>query len=191
MRNPILTFLDALDERLVSVARPGEYLDLYLIGRSALMLRHQRQGVGTDDVDAVWLRESALEERAVELFGAGSASAKTLGLYLELVPQGLPPMPAGFRRRCKPYPGAWKVIRVFEPDPNDLAVTKLKRFEPKDRVDLQFLCDQGLLNLERVEAYLHSAWTWTTDKDGDEQRDRAFANFRRLRAYSQGESGTL
>jgi hypothetical protein len=149
------------------------------------------KGVSTSDIDIVQMNESELEGKAAALFGRGTEKAKVFGLYLDPVPQGLPPLPGSFRDRCRQYPSTWKVLRLYALDPNDLAVTKPKTFRPRDREDLQFLCDRGLLRAERVEQSLQSAWMWTSEKDGDEGRERAFANFARLKAYLLGEAAGL
>jgi len=46
---------------------------------------------------------------------------------------------------------------VYEMDPNDLAVTKPRRFSAKDCEDLQQLCDRRVLDVQRVEQSLNSA----------------------------------
>jgi hypothetical protein len=80
----IQRFLDALDRGVVPHAAAGEHLDLYAIGRSALILY---QGLspatgGTKDFDAVQVSHplSALARKALELFGEGTDGARRLGL---------------------------------------------------------------------------------------------------------------
>jgi hypothetical protein len=148
-RDEILGFLEAIDAELVKHAKEGERLDLYLIGRSALILRYGLN-LATKDVDIVHFHGSELELRAVELFGKGTRNAERLGFYLEPVPQGLPPIPRGYCPRSEDLPGPWRVLRPRQPEPHDLAVTKLKRFHAKDRGDLRILCDSGQLNAERL-----------------------------------------
>jgi hypothetical protein len=85
----VLEFLRAVDAALVPFAGAGEALDLHLIGRSALVLRYGVD-LATRDVDIVHFDLSALERKAVELFGKGTPGAERAGFYLEPVPQGLP-----------------------------------------------------------------------------------------------------
>ena len=132
-----------------------------------------------------------LEATAVELFGKGTADATRLGLYLETVPQGLPPVPQWFCGRCTRVPGNWRVLRLWRPEPHDLAATKLKSFRPRDREDLMFLCDQGMLNAAKLTESLESAFSWSMAKDGNSARDRAFANLERVVLYLQGKSRSL
>ncbi len=91
-RDEIIRFLEAVDAELAGRAGEGERLDLYLIGRAALILRYGLN-VGTRDVDIVHVHGSRLELAAVEAFGRGSANSERFGFYLEPVPQGLPPIP--------------------------------------------------------------------------------------------------
>jgi hypothetical protein len=87
--------------------------------------------------------------------------------------------------------GGWQVIRLWQLEVHDLAATKLKSFRAKDRDDLQFLCDTGRLEGRELRESLESAFLWTTDKDGDPDRDRAFAHLERVLQYLEGRSSTL
>jgi hypothetical protein len=195
MLEQIRRFLSALDEALIVLAKEGERLDLYPIGRSALTL-HQYLRIapgGTQDLDVLQLSHPLplLQARAIELFGKGTTKARALGLYLVLVPVGLPPVPGGFARRCREIPGDWKVLRIWQLEVHDLAATKLKCFRAQDREDLQLLCDSGQLEADRLMAALELAFRWTTEKDGDPDRERAFANLQRVVDYLAGKSRTL
>lgn len=188
-------FLEALDESLLPVAQAGERLDLYAIGRSALMLHEGlRPAIGsTKDFDIVQVGHppTPLAAKAVELFGKGTDGARRAGLYLELVLDGLPPVPAGFQKRCQEVGGSWQVIRLWRLEIHDLAATKLKCFRPQDREDLQYLCDAGRLQIDGLEQALEAAFLWSLPKDGDPDRERAFANLERVRLYLEGKSRTL
>jgi hypothetical protein len=127
----------------------------------------------------------------VDQFGKGTPNARRLGLYLEMVHAGLPPLPHGFRQRCTEVPGDWRVIRLWRLDPHDLAATKLESFRVQDREDLQFLCDRGFLEGEKLRQALERALIWDHEKDGDPHRERAFANLTRVIAYLEGRSRTL
>ena len=188
MDEEIIRFFQAIDDELAPIAQ-GRTLNLYHLGRSALVLHHKVL-FSTKDVDVVEFREP-LEAEAKALFGKDSAKAAALGLYLDFVPHGIPPMPASFRERCERVPGDWKVIRLWKLDDNDLAATKLRSFRPQDREDLRFLCDQGLIDPDKLRESLESANLWTTAKDGDERRDNSFANLEKVVAYLNGETRTL
>ena len=186
MRDQILNFLKEIDEQLADYAQPGEYLDLYLIGRSSLILRLDL-ALTTDDVDIVRMSTSRgdqnLEERAIELFGEGTPNALRLGLHLERVSQGLPPLPQGFKKRCtEELQEEWRVIRPKFLEFNDFAVTKLKRFSAKDRRDLKILCDKGLITAAGLEKAIDNAYVFHADEEDSHRKD-AYGAFRKVCAY--------
>ena len=175
MHDRIMQLLSEIDEALVPYAKPDERLDLYLLGRASLILRLHLTAVSTNDVDIVWMSPDkvGLEETAIKLFGKGTANALRLGLYLERVPQGLPPLPQNFRSRAEMAPGPWRVLRPKFLEFHDLAVSKLKRFAAKDREDLKLLCDEQLITPEGLWASLESAFTFSADEEEDSIRQQA------------------
>jgi uncharacterized nucleotidyltransferase DUF6036 len=190
MNDRILELLNALDTALAGHAKVGERLDLYNLGRSAMILQHNLL-LATKDFDFVQMG-STLETEALRLFGQDTREAQRLGLYLEAVPQGLPPMPHGFRNRCQEvYPGRWHIVRLWRLEDHDFAVTKLKSFRPQVRQDLQYLCDEGLLEPGRLKKSLEEAFIWSHEKDGDKHREKAFANLERVVDYLKGRSRSL
>lgn len=197
MNKQIHELLDRLDHALVPFAKDGEHLDLFLLGRAALVLYYHFP-FSTRDVDIVWMRESELERKALELLGEGSALAKTLGLYLDPVPQALPPLPMGFRNRCTLIDGSWRVLKVWMLEIHDLAATKLKSFRPQDREDLQMLCDRGLLTEPKLHESRQAAFPFRSPKMEDAEDDpdnpdwgRAFANWKRVKNYLEGLSKSI
>jgi Nucleotidyltransferase of unknown function (DUF6036) len=192
MNDQIRTFLDRLDAELLPFAKPEERFEMFLLGRAALVL-YYRFPLSTTDVDIVWMRESELERKAIELLGKGSTLSQTLGLYLDPVPQATPPLPGWFRHRCELVPGNWKVLKLWMLEVHDLAATKLKSFRPKDREDLQSLCDQGLLNAAKLRESLEEAFSFRSPKVEDAEDDpdtpdwgKALANFKRVESYLNG-----
>jgi Nucleotidyltransferase of unknown function (DUF6036) len=190
MEEKLHQLLQELDDALAVIVQPGQRLDLYNIGRSALILHYNQSGMTTKDLDIVSLR-TELEAKALELFGKGTANATALGVYREAVPQGLPPVPHGFLLRCQEVEGGWKVIRLWRPEPHDLAATKVLSFRSNDRQDIQFLCEARLLKPDKLREAMEQAWINTMDKDGDPLRERAFANLEKVLAYLNGETTTL
>jgi hypothetical protein len=188
MRDQILQLLRAIDETLEGYAKPGERLDLYLLGRASLILRFDLTAVSTADVDIVQMCTSSngedLEQRAMELFGRGTDNARRLGLYLERVPQGLPPLPHHFKKRCVEIAGGeWQVIRPKLLEIHDFAVTKLKRFAAKDREDLKLLCDRGEITPEGLEESVRSAMAFAADPEEDPIVQRTLDAYWKVRTY--------
>jgi hypothetical protein len=186
MIDRIEAFLADLDQALEKQAA-GETLKLYNIGRSSLVWQYAYTAT-TKDFDILRPQGSErLLALALELFGKGTPKADEYGLYLEVVEEALPPVPAGYETRAVPVAGNWKVLRVYHLDPHDLAATKLRRFGAKDREDIRLLCDLGHLDADRLEAILEKAFLWNLDKDGDRFRDDAFAHLRIVQRYLRGE----
>lgn len=194
MRERILAFLADLDADLAERAGT-ERLDLFLIGKAAIILFYggEEAGAVTADVDVVQVSHPAspLLALAIERFGKGTPAARRHGLYLEGVLTEIPPLPGGFRKRCVPMPGEWRALDVWQPEAHDLAASKLKRYASKDKQDLQHLCDKGLIDGTRLREALESAFEWHLEKDGDPNRDRAFANLARVVAYLDGTAASL
>ena len=188
VNNDILDFLKAIDTELVKHAQPGETLDLYLIGRSALILGY---GVSlmTKDVDILLDDRSKLQQMALQAFRKGTPGARRFDFYLEPVPKGLPPIPGTYRTRSIAVPGEWVVIRPKCPEIHDLAVTKLNRFHARDREDLQILCDTGELTAAGLERALASAFAWA--EDGDPSQTAAYWNMRKVIDYLEGKTREL
>lgn len=197
MNEQIRIFLDRLDEELLPFAQDEERFDMYLLGRAALVVYYQFPLL-TKDIDIVWMRDSELERKAIELVGKGSTLAKILGLYLDPVPQALPPLPNWFRGRCELLPGNWKVLRLWKLEVHDLAATKLKSFRPQDREDLQILCDRGLLNAAKLQESLQAAFPFRSPKVEDAEDDpdtpdwgKARKNAKRVESYLQGSIASI
>lgn len=129
-KSEIVRFLQAIDEELANHAKEGDRLDLYLLGRSALIVRYGLS-LATKDVDLVTRGEAPqLQAKAFELFGKGTPNALKWGLYLEGVPEGLPPVPGSYRKLSVELPGDWKVLRPKQLDPHDLAASKTQGVPP-------------------------------------------------------------
>jgi hypothetical protein len=186
----ILDFFKALDEELAHHAKEGETLELYLIGRSALILSYGLD-LMTKDVDIIYVHGSKLQDKAEELFGKGTEGAEKWGFYLERVSSGLPPIPIGYQSRSIDVPGPWKVIRPKRPEVHDLAATKLKRFHAKDRVDLRILCDTGELSADGLRQALDSAFAFAADEEEDPGRKKAYKNLTTVIDYLEGRRREL
>lgn len=184
----VLKFLDAIDAELARHAEPGETLDLYLLGGSALILGYQRDRA-TVDVDIVHMHDSRLLDIAVEKFGRDGPGRLASDFYLETVSSGLPPLPAGFQKRCIGITGAWKVIRPKYPELHDLITTKLRRFNARDREDVGFLCDTGEVDADEIQERFNIAHQFS-DLD-DPHVAAASENLRRVLDYLNGLSKNL
>lgn len=186
----ILSFLRAIDDELAQIANEGERLNLYLLGRSVLILSY---GVHlmTKDVDVVYDQRSVLLAQAETRFGKDTPAARKHDLYLETVSSGLPPLPQGYERRSRSIPGDWHVLCPYLPEIHDLAASKLSRFHAKDREDLQILCDIGDLTVDGLHAAVESAFAFAADEEDDPKRKRVNKNLGIIVDYLEGRRKTL
>jgi hypothetical protein len=184
----LLAFLGAVDAEVARHAVEGETLDLYLLGRSALILGYGVR-LMTKDVDVVDDAGSRLLPIAVQEFTRGGARHAGLGLYLEAVSSGLPPLPIGYQGRCVDVPGPWRVIRPRRPEAHDLVVTKLRRFHAGDREDVRILCDAGVVDEGVLRERFDLAFAFS-DQD-DPQVVTAKANLGRVADYLAGRRRVL
>lgn len=190
-RGEIVRFLQAIDEELAVHARKDERLDLYLVGRAALIVRYGL-GIATKDVDLVTRGDvPPLQEKAFELFGKGRPGALRWGLYLEAVPEGFPPVPGSYRKLSEDMPGDWHVLRPKLLDPHDLAITKLRRFHAGDREDLRILCDSGDIAAEGLDRALHSAYPFGMDEEEDPGCKRVNDHLKKVIDYLEGRRREL
>ena len=98
MNERILRFLNELDEYLTPIAN-GETLSLYHIGRSSLVMRYGYQAA-THDFDVIQPKGEFRLIEALEMFGRETVKALEHDLFLDIVPSGLPPVPAGYEKRA-------------------------------------------------------------------------------------------
>ena len=191
MKDRIIAFLNDLNVALVPVAH-GERLDLYHIGRSALVWKHGFVAA-TKDVDVIDHRGTErLMDEAIRLFGKGTAKAREHDLCLEAVPEGLPPVWSGCYKRATEVAERWSVIRLFHLEDHDFAVTKLKRFSTRDQEDIRIMCDQGLLDPETLTGRVRAAYPFHNEQDPDKDDDpwavAAFAHLKVVVKYlNEGE----
>lgn len=129
--SPWREFLDELDEAL------SEPVELHCIGGfvSSLLYGLPRP---TGDVDYI----SAIPRNRLEELGrlAGRASklARKYKIYLQHV--AIATMPEDYESRLtEMFPGRFKKLKIFAPDPYDLALSKLERNSPKDQGDVEHL----------------------------------------------------
>ena len=78
-----------------------------------------------------------------ELAGLEAAFGRSTGRapWLEVVLAGIPHLPEGWMQRTSPVPGPWRRLAVRRLSAADQIASKLMRFSPHDRRDIEFLCN--------------------------------------------------
>jgi hypothetical protein len=83
------------------------------------------------------------------------------------------------------------VLRPRITAPNDLVVTKLKRFHSGDREDIRLLCDAGEVTREGILGSLDLAYPFGMDEEEDPSHKRVNENLRKVLEYLDGRSRNL
>lgn len=189
-RTAIHELPDAIDRELVPLVEPGRVLPLYVLGRASLILGLAGSAIeSTKDVDVVD-DASDLLALVLSLFGKGQPLALGADMYVESLQPDFPRIPGGYRQRAVAIEGAWKVLRPHRLDWNDLAISKLKRFLPRDRQDLALLADLGHLDAEVLPARFDKGYAGHY-KSGDPEDEAARDNLERLIDYLDGRIDRL
>ena len=128
---PWAAFLDELHSLV------PEPVALHCIGGFVLTVLYGVPRV-TSDLDCV----AILPHHDLEaIAGRGSALAKKHRGYLQYVAVNI--MPEDYETRLTElFPGRFKNLRIYVPDPYDLILSKLERNSPKDREDVEYLVDK-------------------------------------------------
>ena len=102
------------------------------------------------EVDAYPERDPYRAPEFSAQFGEGSAFHQTYGYYFDAVSPDLPTLPDGWEQRMikQILPSGVKVKYL---DPNDCAVSKYARSEPKDREWIRAGIAAGILSLPTIE----------------------------------------
>jgi hypothetical protein len=101
----------------------------------------------TGDVDYFAVIPYASVDELQALAGAGSMLAQKYKLYFQHVPTIS--LPEDYETRLTAmYPGRFKNLHLYAPDPYDLILSKLERNSQKDRDDVAFLAESLHLNPE-------------------------------------------
>lgn len=112
--------------------------------------------------------------------GQGSEFEAVHGFYLDPISPDLPTLPESWRHRLVRVPLPNGIV-VFFLDPNDAAVSKYARGEPRDREWIRAGLEAGVLNA----GVIASRFRETTFIDDDE-RDRALAALAQDQERSNG-----
>lgn len=138
-------------------------LTLRVLGSVALMMATDYWR-GTKDGDVLETAELTVDirERLLGLGGKGTPMAKKHGVYLDIVPSGLPLLPHPPRyHKATELSATLNHFRIEVLDVVDVCVSKLKRFNANDQVDIEAMANRGLLDkdvlLERFKSALELA----------------------------------
>lgn len=153
----LLAFLRDIDDKL-----GGENLktkvDLYVLGGAAAVIAYGSPR-GTRDIDG-YLESRRVSTKLEEWAGEGKElSTKHNGIYFQ--PANLVIMliedPDWRERASEVYKGELKNMKVFVISKEDLILSKLSRYNDRDREDINFLARKNAIDPKKLIAYYKSA----------------------------------
>lgn len=109
----------------------------------------------TNDIDIIEVVPSALMQLILQLAGKGTALAEEHKVYIDPGAR-VADLPCDYQERLiEMYPGAFKRLRLFAPDPYDLALSKLERNADRDIEDVKLLATRAGLDPETLRHRYH------------------------------------
>lgn len=149
---PIGELLRELDARWSSPSDPRKPLRIF--GSTALMLQtaYHRGTTDSDVLESATL-DGATKAELLRLAGVGTELARRHGVHLQIVNEAIPFLPQPPRWHPVVELATLHHFEVTVLDVVDVVVSKLKRFEPKDRDDILAMVDHGLDHRALVERF--------------------------------------
>jgi hypothetical protein len=142
LSNPWRAFLEEIDDLA------SEEIELHCIGGFAVSLRYKLNRP-TGDIDVVEAKPTRLKPWLVDIAGAGSALHRKHKLYLQIVT--VVSMPEDYESRLsESFVSRFRRLRLFVPDPYDLALSKLTRNLDIDIEDVKHLARECQLDLDQL-----------------------------------------
>lgn len=152
----LLSLLRAIDARLDAEGFAGR-VDLFVFGGAAAMIAYGSKR-GTVDIDAL-VADDGVRKKLAEWAGRGSALAEEHGLYFQSANTTLMPIvePDWMERSVEILKGGLQHLRVMALGKEDLVLSKLGRYNDRDREDIQFLAEAHRIDPKKLIAYYKSA----------------------------------
>ena len=147
---PWRAFLGDLDALISADARFGnESIHLHCTGGFVFTILYGLERA-TNDVDIIEIVPHAVMRLILELAGKGSALAEKHKVYIDPGAR-VADLPCEYQERLtEMYPGTFERLRLFAPDPYDLALSKLERNADRDIEDVKLLATRVPLDLRQL-----------------------------------------
>jgi len=152
----LLSFLRAIDARLDVDGFKGR-VDLYVFGGAAAVIAYGSKR-GTVDIDAL-VQHEGVRMKLEEWAGKGSALAVEHGLYFQRANTTLMPIvePDWMERSVEILKGSLEHFRVWALGKEDLILSKLGRYNDRDRGDIQFIAEAHRVDVGKLIACYKTA----------------------------------
>ncbi|MBI5629418.1 MAG: hypothetical protein HY921_00890 [Elusimicrobia bacterium] len=133
-----------------------EGLALYILGGAAAVIAYG-SGRGTIDIDA-YLDDERLRCKLSDWAGRGTELARRHGLYFDSANAALMLLEPDWKDRCvEILKGRLKHIQVMALGKEDLILSKLSRYNDRDREDIQFMVEKHRPDVKKLVAYYKAA----------------------------------
>lgn len=152
----LFEFLRDIDSRF-----DGENLKhkitLYVLGGAAAVIAYGSRR-GTEDIDA-WLEDKRLSEKLRKLAGKDSDLAKKHAVYFQPANTSLMLIeePEWRDRSVEILKGRLKHFKIMAVGKEDLILSKLSRYNDRDREDIRFLAEERKVDVKKLIAYYRAA----------------------------------
>lgn len=136
---------------------PKGRIALYVFGGAAAVIAYGSRR-GTVDIDAC-LDDERLGKKLAEWAGEGSGLAKKHGIHFQVANTSLMLLEdSDWKRRCVDIFGnRLKHLRVMALGKEDLILSKLSRYNDRDREDIKFIAETQRVDAKTLIAYYRSA----------------------------------
>ena len=151
-----LDFFRDIDTCLGKESIPGK-ITLYILGGAAAVIAYGSRR-GTMDIDA-YIENRAIKSKLLGWAGQGSELENKHGLYLHSANTELMLIetPDWKERSVEILHGKFKHLQVMAISKEDLILTKLGRYNDRDREDIQFVTGKYNINPDKLILYYKSA----------------------------------
>ncbi|PIU19653.1 MAG: hypothetical protein COT18_06360 [Elusimicrobia bacterium CG08_land_8_20_14_0_20_59_10] len=155
-KQELLNFLLDVDERLGG-ERPAKKIALYIFGGAAAVIAYGSRR-GTRDIDE-YVEDRAIEAKLLGWAGRGSELEKKHGFYFHKANTELMLIetPEWKERSAEILKGGLKHLRIMALSKEDLLLSKLSRYNDRDREDIGFLIEKHGIEPRKLIAYYRSA----------------------------------
>ena len=152
----LLEFLRDIDARLAGEKLRGK-ITLYVFGGAAAVIAYGSTR-GTVDIDA-YVEDEGIRRKLVDWAGDGTELAKKHGIYFQSanITLMLIEEPEWKERSVQILADRLEHIRVMAIGKEDLILSKLSRYNDRDREDIKFIAEKRGIDPKKLIAYYKSA----------------------------------
>jgi len=145
----LFEFLKEIDARFDG-EKLSSKIPLYVLGGAAAVIAYGAKR-GTTDIDA-WLEDARIRAKILKLAGAGTELANKHHIYFQSADMSLMLIeePEWRDRAIEILKGRLKHFRVMAVGKEDLILSKLSRYNDRDREDIRFIAEERKADVKKA-----------------------------------------